>query len=247
MPRDVPSEEEWVDSADDSMPVAAAIVVGPADGVPAVSVADRAVARRMHSSAVRERWMSGVFGSDSTGSDDAEQPEDAAAATADAAVDAAVDASSPALGPADEHFMTKPAIMAMKVLQLKGACLERSLQQTGNKAHLQHRLLRLCGHIPWNTPPPPGGSRAERAAATFFAPGHENYDTNNFIITTGMNGEPPHHLAYRAVTLTTVSDRHPPSPFCRWAHRLQQVPQAHPLGRQVLCPRGHRARVLAFL
>ena len=165
------SDDEWVDS----------------------DVEDAAVAARtrakMHSVSVKTRWQS-VFGSDtSSGSDgglgdDAVQPEDTATAAATPA------ASSPALVPADVHYMTLAAINVKKVVELKAACLEHNLQQTGNKRHLQHRLLRLCGHIPWNTPPPPGGSRAERAAATFFAPGHDTYDTNNFMITTGVNGEP---------------------------------------------------------
>ena len=165
-------EEEWVDrDVDGRLPVAAAIIVGSSDGVPGDSVEDAAVtARRMHSASVRARWDD-VFGSESsTGSEDAEQPEDAATA------DATADASSPALGPADEHFMTKPTIMVKKVTELKAACLERRLLQNGNKAHLQYRLIRLCGHIPWNQPPPPGGSRAERAAATSFAPGHDTYN-----------------------------------------------------------------------
>ena len=162
------SDDEWVDS----------------------DVEDAAVtARRMHSVSVRGRWDS-VFGSDtSTGSDDglgddAVQPEITATAAATPA------ASSPALGPADAHYMTQAAINMMKVVELKAACVERNLLQPGNKRHLQYRLLRLCGHVPWNQPPPPGGSRAERAAATFFAPGHDTYDTNSFIITTGVNGEP---------------------------------------------------------
>ena len=111
--------------------------------------------------------------------------------------------------------MTQAAINMRKVVELKAACGERNLLQTGNKRHLQYRLRRLCGHIPWNQPPPPGGSRAERAAATFFAPGHDTYDTNSFIITTGVNGEPSPPPYFPAVTLTTLTDRdHPPLPVC---------------------------------
>ena len=92
-------------------------------------------ARKMHRASVRER-MGSVFGSDtSTASedgfgDDAVQPEDTATAAATPA------ASSPALGPTDAHFMTQAAINMKKVVELKAACVERNLLQSGNKRHL---------------------------------------------------------------------------------------------------------------
>ena len=76
----------------------------------------------------------------------------------------------------------------MKCVELRVACTERNQLASGNKAHLQHRLLRLCGHVAWATPPPPGGTRAERAAGSFHAPGHADYGTNEFITTTGVTG-----------------------------------------------------------
>ena len=92
------------------------------------------------------------------------------------------------IGPDDDHYLSEPDIMKMKVVELKAACTERHQLTTGNKAHLRHRLLRLCRHIPWATPPPPGGTRAERAAGSFHAPGHADYGVNEFIITTGVTG-----------------------------------------------------------
>ena len=97
------------------------------------------------------------------------------------------------IGPDDDLYLSKPDIMKMKVVELKAACTERHQLTTGNKAHLRHRLLRLCRHIPWATPPPPGGTRAERAAGSFHAPGHADYPINEFIITTGVTGG---HITY---------------------------------------------------
>ena len=85
-------------------------------------------------------------------------------------------------------WLSEAEIRGMTVAQLKEACRQRVLIVQGNKAHLVHRLLRLCGHVPWNAQPPPGGSAAERAASQFHAPGHMSYPVNPFIITTGVRG-----------------------------------------------------------
>ena len=47
------------------------------------------------------------------------------------------------LGPGDNLYLAEVEIMKMKVVPLKAACKARNLLATGNKVHLQHRLLRL--------------------------------------------------------------------------------------------------------
>ena len=55
------------------------------------------------------------------------------------------------LGPGDNLYLADTEILKMKVLDLKAACKLRNLLGSANKAHLQHRLRRLCRHIPWDT------------------------------------------------------------------------------------------------
>ena len=53
------------------------------------------------------------------------------------------------IGIDDDLHLDEAAIKRMKCVELRAACTERNQLASGNKAHLQHRLLRLCGHVAW--------------------------------------------------------------------------------------------------
>ena len=102
----------------------------------------------------------------------------------------------------DPYYMTEDRILGNKhhkmgVTQLKAACEERGLRKTGNKVHMQHRLLQRYGHISADIAPPEGGSPGEKAAALFKPPGDKSHPLNEFLITVGTRGDHIKVTVYR--------------------------------------------------